>query len=137
MIKVSFDLYIIRSWDGNKVQNAAGTVVGEDHWQFRLLNTEDGISKTFINTTFTNYVEPRFKLFRQAYPGSFPGTPLTSDNLGKTGSIKQNTMGYQFVGPRDSVYHFAFFITSYRPDGEAVFQRLWSANLSGRKLGYR
>lgn len=110
MIKVSFDLYIIRSWDGNKTRNNAGQLVGEDRWQFRLLNAADQVSRTYVDTTFTNYVEPRFKLFRQSYPGSFPGNPLTSDNLGKTGSVMQNSMGYQFVGPRDSTYHFVYYI---------------------------
>jgi len=102
-IKVSFDLYIIRSWDGNTT-TYANRAVGPDHWQFKLLNEDLSVARTIINTTFTNYTEPSFLSFRQAFPQSYP----VGDNVATAGAAAVHTLGYQFAGPRDATYHFSF-----------------------------
>lgn len=106
MIIVSFDLYAIRSWDGNVV-NHYGVTVGPDRFQFRLLNESGLVERTLLDTTFNNYFEPEFEVYNffQSYPRSFSaGLDLPPG----TGSSAQDTLGYQFTGPRDSVYHFAY-----------------------------
>ena len=91
---LSFDLYIIRSWDGNSTlfNNA---IIGPDIWE---LNVTDG--PTLLHATFHN--EP---LGRQAYPDNYPA----GDHPGLTGAVEIGTLGYSspFVSPADSVYHIS------------------------------
>jgi hypothetical protein len=106
-LKVSFDLYLIRSWNGNQEYwgppspNAPGLpgaeslspdwVVGPDRFQIRA----DG--RSLLGTTFANYPG-----FPQAYPGSYPGVDYPT----QTGAAEVNTLGYNFdSSPMDSVYH--------------------------------
>jgi hypothetical protein len=93
---VSFDLFILQSWDGND------TTFGPDLWEL----TVDG-GPTPLHTTFSNAFasEP---LFRQAYPDAFPG----GDHPGLTGTAESNTLGYSdisgYSGANDSVYQLTF-----------------------------
>ncbi|MEQ9482489.1 two-partner secretion domain-containing protein [Coleofasciculus sp. F4-SAH-05] len=103
---VSFELFIINSWDGNS------TTFGPDIWE---LSVEGG--QTVINTTFSNQDFPR---------GNQPGYPQTQshpdeynpaniiNNPARQGAIEdKNSLGYEFLfqedtetTPMDSVYHF-------------------------------
>jgi hypothetical protein len=113
-VQVEFDLYLIRSWDGNMMntpaslrelyaqvapQSAAALdgIIGPDEWQLQA----DG--HTLLHTTFANWQDPRF---RQAYPGAYPG----GDNPPRTGAAENNTLGYSFitVSNMDAVYHLTF-----------------------------
>ena len=82
---VSFDLFIIRSWDGSGIW-------GPDIWQ---LSVTDG--PTLLRTTFSNADESEPSR-RQAYPDVYPG----ADHPGRTGAAQINTLGYPIWG--DSVY---------------------------------
>ena len=97
-ILVSFDLYIIRTWDGN----GDGGTPGPDRWMMDL----DGQTQ-LVDTTFA--VGPNDSVQRQQFSGmstlisGFPVAP-------RTGAIENDTLGYTFNGmQRDSVYdiHFA------------------------------
>jgi hypothetical protein len=109
-LKVSFDLYLIRSWNGNQEiqesypHNAPGYpkaelpsldwVVGPD----RFMVQADG--GALLGSTFANYPG-----YPQAYPGGYPG----GDYPTQTGSKEVNSLGYTFdSAPMDSVYHLAF-----------------------------
>jgi len=111
-LKVSFDLYLIRSWNGNQenwgpyLPDAPGlseteflgpdSVVGPDRFQIQANG------RLLLGTTFANYPG-----FPQAYPGSYPG----GDYPTQTGAAEINTLGYNFdAGPMDSVYHLAFVL---------------------------
>ena len=101
-VTISFELFLIRSWDGNEMESPGGLpeentpdyVVGPDHWQLQA----DGA--TLLDTTFANWIN-----FTQAYPGPFP----TGSNPAYTGSTEVNTLGY-FYGPwaKDSVYQLTY-----------------------------
>src|SRR5262249_29792228 len=83
-LTVSFDLFIIRSWDGNDPG------FGPDVWQFGI-----GGGPTLLTTTFTNIDFPVGGApdgRRQAYPGMFPG----GDFPARTGAVENNTLGYTF-----------------------------------------
>ncbi len=107
-IKVVFDLYIIRTWNGNRInetQPQPGTtasvllepgadVIGPDQWKFAVDGAE------FVYTTFSNWPG-----HDQAYPGSYPTDSYPATN----GAFEVNTLGYQFVGlPMDTVYRFTY-----------------------------
>jgi uncharacterized repeat protein (TIGR01451 family) len=99
-VYVTYDLFLIRSWDGNRVywesdlQNASpdALVVGPDHWVLGIDN------QSLIDTTFSNWDSLGF---RQAYPGIYP----YGDFPARLGSVEKNTLGYTFSGnPMDGVY---------------------------------
>jgi hypothetical protein len=80
---VSFDLFIINTWDGN---------FGPDLWEFSVT---DG--PTLLHTTFgaTDAETP------QAYPDNYP----EGDHPQGTGAAEVNTLGYEFA---DTVYRLRF-----------------------------
>jgi len=85
---VSFDLYILKSWDGNNPN------YGPDRWSLKV---EGG--PTLLDTTFSN----NFKT--GAYDLSLQNYPATS-SLPQTGSTAVNSLGYGFYG--DSIYDLTF-----------------------------
>ena len=87
---VSFDLFILRSWDGNN------QIHGPDVWQLKVDE-----SQTLLHTTFAN-APLDLEDFRQAYPDDYPG----SDYPPYTGSTEIKTLGY--TDAPDCVYHLSF-----------------------------
>ena len=109
LIIVSFDLYILRSWDGNTIQTGADvgpqpsadgvTIVGPDVWNLKV----DGESA--VNTTFSNW--DAFG-FQQAYPDQHPG----GANAARTGAAANNNLCYTFHEyEMDSTYHMVVPVT--------------------------
>jgi len=87
-VTVSFDLYVIQSWDG------VGPDYGPDVWRLSV----DG-GPVLLNTTFSNTNGEHL----QSYPGSYPGG---GEYDAYTGASEINTLGYEFYG--DSVYRMSF-----------------------------
>jgi hypothetical protein len=115
-VTVSFDLFILQSWDGND------TTFGPDLWEL----TVDG-GPTLLRTTFSNAFasEPSF---RQAYPDAFPG----GDHPGLTGTAESDTLGYAdisaYSGANDSVYQLSFTLAH---SASAVVLHFSGAGLEG------
>ena len=91
-IIVSFDLYILRTWDGNGHS-------GPDIWD---LSIQGG--PMLLHTTFSNTgIQANQK---QDYPDNYPG----GDNPARTGADESNTLGFTVVDysneVMDTVYHF-------------------------------
>jgi choice-of-anchor C domain-containing protein len=84
-VRVSFDLFVIQSWDGN------ATTSGPDVWDLRVAG-----GPVLAHTTFSN-VE-----FPQSYPGFLPG----GNHAARTGAAENGTLGYSFGS--DAVYHLTF-----------------------------
>ena len=105
-LSLSFDLFVIRSWDGNHT----GSGSGPDRWGVWLGN---GVS--LLDTTFSNNV-PGSGSAGQAYPGPFGSGQYDPH----TGADEIGTLGYEFAGSTDSVYnlHFTFTYTG----GDVVLQ---------------
>jgi len=83
-VTVSFDLYIMKSWDGNNPN------YGPDRWSLSL-----GGGNTLLDTTFSNNFKTGADLSLQNYP--------SPDSLPQTGAASANTLGSNFYG--DSIYH--------------------------------
>ncbi len=95
-ITVAFDLYIIRTWDGNN------TTFGPDSWQLAVQG-----GPTLTRTTFSNHTDPQFgNLFDQSYPAQFTN-PVTH-NPAKSGADERDTLGYGTGFQGDSVYHLSY-----------------------------
>ncbi len=95
-VSISFDLYLIRSWDGNQeIFSGSGALIGPDIWDFRIAG-----DPASLHTTFTHWSN-----YRQAYPDTFPG----GENPACSGADENNTLGYYFFDdPMDSVYQLSF-----------------------------
>lgn len=96
-VTISFDLFIIDSWDGSITNNPDGRLVGPDIWDLRV---SDG--SVLLHTTFSNNEDEPFK--RQAYPADFPD----GEYLPRTGAAAVRTLGY--TGRADSVYRLLFSV---------------------------
>lgn len=98
-VTVSFDLFILLSWDGND------TFYGPDVWRLRV---EGG--PTLLETSFSNDDVPYVPSFSQSYPGAFADTERSFPGL--TGAIEKGTLGYPdltgYQGVGDSVYRVSF-----------------------------
>ncbi|HBE21557.1 MAG TPA: hypothetical protein DEG17_00865 [Cyanobacteria bacterium UBA11149] len=106
-VSVSFDLFIIQSWDGNN------TIYGSDIWELSVAN-----GTTLLSTTFTNN-----PAFTQSYPNAFS----SGDNPARSGADENNTLGYiNYYG--DSVYNLSFIFPHVDDSLELIF--------SGSKLNF-
>jgi subtilisin-like proprotein convertase family protein len=102
-VKVSFDLYVIRAWDGivtvwpPELMGVPGAspqgLVGPDLWLFKV----DG--ETLFTTSFSNWDVLGFE---QSYPEEYG----TDSSPSRTGADENNTLGYIHAGKvMDAVYH--------------------------------
>lgn len=104
-VSLDFDLFILRSWDGNSGP-------GPDYWDLAFGST------TLLHTTFSN----DFGNY-QSYPGNYP-----ANNSPRTGAVENNTLGYGTGGWGDSVYHLTYNLTA--AGGPLVF-KFTGSNLQG------
>ena len=114
-IVISFDLYLIESWDGNATYPVPGqgnVPAGPDVWD---LSVEGG--PNLIHTTFANVID-QSGATDQAYPDEFPGGHHPS----RTGATESNTLGYGAYG--DTVYSLRFEF----PDVSDAVKFLFSAS---------
>ena len=84
---LDFDLYILKSWDGDSPG------VGPDRWTLRLAG-----APTLLDATFSNNLKTAFEGSFQSYPiaGSAP----------QAGAVAVKTLGYGFWFG-DATYHFS------------------------------
>jgi uncharacterized protein (TIGR03437 family) len=86
-VTVAFDLYVLKSWDGNN------RTYGPDRWRLRV---QDG--PTLLDTTFSNNPKTGADLSQQNYP--------VANSLQQSATASLNTLGYTFYG--DSIDHLSF-----------------------------
>ncbi len=103
-LRVSLDLYVILSWDGN-----AGSF-GPDVWELSV----DGVP--VLHTTFANWLGPPPPT--QAYPDAHPG----GDHPGGHGALEKDALGYLWAGkPMDTVYRLSFEVPHAAEEATIVF----------------
>jgi hypothetical protein len=88
-LTISFDLYVIGSWNGNSTTN------GPDAWALSLTGGPVILTTTFHGRTGNVSL-------RQAYPGVFPGASFPA----LTGATELDSLGYSPDG--DSRYHLSY-----------------------------
>jgi uncharacterized protein (TIGR03437 family) len=84
---VAFDLYVLKSWDGNN------QTYGPDRWTLRVQG-----GPTLLDSTFSNNPKTGADLSQQNYP--------VKNSPQQSGAASVNTLGYTFYG--DSIYHLSF-----------------------------
>ncbi len=103
-VTVSFDLFVIGSWDGNDLTE------GDDRWKFDAA----GVG-TLLDTTFSNVSNYLGNTYNQSYPDMTGG----GNHPPRTGSSEVNTLGYDAADPArlpgdsqfvamDAVYRLSF-----------------------------
>ncbi len=114
--RTTFDLYILRSWDGNQRNNALppelagrpGLAVGPDYWRYAV-DGKEMLSTTFSNWTYYNYY--------QAFPGR-----IGQSHPAQTGARSVNSHCYTFKGyDMDSVYALAGYLPQTGADLQLDF----------------
>lgn len=104
-VRLTVDLFVIRSWDGDGVPAPPGMPEGRgpDMWSVTL-NSDARL----LETTFDNHwVASRAAYHRQSYPHDYPGPGV----LPQTGAAETGSLGYvrEFdpdgLAELDSVYH--------------------------------
>jgi ankyrin repeat protein len=104
-VSLYFDLYILRTWDGNNLN------FGPDVWSLSIPEGPTLLQTTFANTTSV----PDTNVPLQAYPGSYPG----DHNRCGDGAVETNSLGYQvdIGGPRpmDAVYRLSYTVAHSGP----------------------
>ncbi len=97
-VQVSFDLLLIRTWDGNNEK------AGPDIWE---LGVADG--PTLLRTTFSNVD------FYAGHKQAFPDWIGRGSHKPRTGAAERDVLGYEYAGPPeigtrvvDSVYPLTF-----------------------------
>lgn len=95
-VSISFDLFIIRTWDGNVTASYLGQALGPDIWS---LGVRDG--ESLLYTTFSNNSNRT-----QAYPDSYPDGVYDFF----TGATEIKTLGFMYYAGsiQDSVYHLSY-----------------------------
>ena len=65
---VSFDLFVIRSWDGSYTENTPSGCCGPDEWDLSVAN-----GPTLLRSSFSNVDLPAYP---QSFPDAYPGPPI-------------------------------------------------------------
>ena len=113
---VSFDLFVINSWDG--------TQVGGGGYDYFLLDVANGAN--LLTTTFSNTEEFDHN---QGYSALNPN----GDFEAMTGAAEKNTLGYSFFG--DSVYNLSFTFAHTGSSVQFDFSGMGLQNLADESWG--
>jgi len=108
-LRISLDVFVIRSWDGNGQPDPSGGIGGPDIWSAALRS-----EPPLLQTTFDNeYLPPLCDNHRQSYPDEYPH----GNHVAQTGAAEINTLGYLYAragsvgnAPADSVYRLQFTV---------------------------
>jgi len=116
---VNFDLYMIRSMDGDGQFGGGG-----DPWSL----TVNG-GPTLLSTNFANFPGNTQQFQNQANPNVGGQAP-------QTGASEANTLGYQFNGgTMDSVYHFSYTFANTGNALSLVFSGSPNEDISNESWG--
>ncbi len=104
LLRVAFDLYVIRTWDGSGVVSAGGGITGPDFFTVDVDGDRNILRATFSNLPDTGNFAHDGK--RQTYPSPIPSRPV----VGGTASAGVHALGYihsygpNMTFPQDSHY---------------------------------
>jgi subtilisin-like proprotein convertase family protein len=135
-VTLDFDLYLIRSWDGNLISATLPImvglpayspldetiIIGPDIWEVGY-----GGSQSLLLTTFNNW-----KGSVQAYPDNYPD----GENPSMTDAVAVDSLGYAFgTIPMDSIYHLQFTFDHNEADLILNFGALISEDIHDESWG--
>lgn len=113
---VSFDLFVIQSWDGNQVSGG-----GFDIFTFDIANGPNLLNTTFSNTPEYNHNQ------------SYSPSNANGDFAAHTGAAEVNSLGYSFYG--DSVYNLSFTFAHSANNVQFDFSAFGLQNMADESWG--
>ena len=137
-LDISFDLLILRTWDGSIPMTDQGRPQhsGPDTFRCALANGPTLLYTTFSNRPAGDDFDPAAKF--QNYPSQVPGTHLDP----QTGAYAKNTLGYNFpwagptqLYPMDATYHMHFIIPHNAAGATVEFTALNLSDLIDENWG--
>ncbi len=99
-VQLTFDLYVLKSWDGNSPP------YGPDRFKLRVAE-----GAVLLDTTFSNNPKVREDGSYQNYPAPIG---KTASNAPQTGAASTGTLGYNNFF-KDSIYHLTFTFPHREP----------------------
>ena len=117
-VKLSFDLFILKSWQGNEPGP-----FGPDLWELGFL----GGAKLI----YTSFSYPVAGGHPQAYPGSYPGASYPS----AYGAAETNALGYDLGLGGDAVYRISINFDSTATDLALTFRDYLQEPISNESWG--
>ncbi len=112
-VRVSCDLFIMMTWDGNATTTKGGSSrIGPDSWRMSIEDGPTLVDATFSNHDFANNTRAPKEALTQSYPSVLSGESYPA----KTGAAERNTLGYEWNWndgvnrPMDSVYRLSFIV---------------------------
>lgn len=115
-ITISFDLFVIQSWDGNQVGGG-----GFDYFMFDIANSANLLSTTFSNTQ------------EYAHNQGYSLGNANGDFAAHTGAAEIDSLGYSFYG--DSVYNLSFTFAHTASDIQFDFGALGLQSMTDESWG--
>ena len=121
-VRLRFDLYAIRTWDGVHRSDPSRDDV--------FTVTVNG--RRVLHTSFCNGYADQHPDARQSYPGTYPYDVV----LPRTAAIGSDSLGYVYTGggrsyPADTTYRIELLVRDYRP----TLQVRWQAHALTRTMG--
>ena len=110
-IRISLDLFIVGTWDGNTEFGTHGDRIGPDSWRMDVDKGMVLVDATFSNLDGFGYRSPRDSR-RQSYPGVLSGESYAP----RTGAAENSVLGFEFTGfdnanhSLDAIYKMSFLI---------------------------
>jgi hypothetical protein len=118
-VTITFDLYLIRTWDGNpRIYSPTDERFAPDLFNLSVVG-----GPTLLNATFSVHPERPYQSYPAQYPGD--GSP-PPNNPRHTGALAINALGYDM----DAVYRFTFTFAHAEPTvtfrfTAPILQQLW------------
>jgi hypothetical protein len=120
-LRVSFDLYVIGTWDGNAAAGRNGVAVGPDVWRMSVgdpgqVDAHEAEGAVVLETTFSNFDQPGDPVVKEAQAQRWPAVLPGDSHPARTGAAERNTLGYQWDGGNgvardlDSVYRISVVV---------------------------
>lgn len=121
-VRISMNLYIMATWDGNGTVTAKGQTIGPDVFK---MGVEGGI--TLVDATFSNLDFEGRTIPAEANTQSYPSVLRGEIFPARTGAAENNTLGFEWASDRinhpvDSVYKLNFVIPHDQAEIQFDFQ---------------
>jgi hypothetical protein len=122
-VRISLELFIMATWDGNATFSSRGSRIGPD--VFRM-GVEGGV--TLVDASFSNMDFESRSVTEEATTQSYPSVLSGEVFPAKTGAAERGTLGFEWASsdrmlrPVDSVYKLSFVIPHEAAEIQFNFQ---------------
>ncbi|MDB5320715.1 MAG: cell surface protein [Phycisphaerales bacterium] len=123
-VRISLELFIIATWDGNATVSSHGARIGPDVWRMGI----EGSHVLLVDASFSNMDFESRSVSEEAMTQSYPSVLSGEVFPAKTGAAERGTLGFEWASsdsvlrPVDSVYKLSFLIPHDAAEIQFSFQ---------------